>query len=95
MGQNLGKSFLYYAPLLGSYLFASASSASETDERMIVGYRGSVFNLVYVSNFASLKIWDSLDFQRVGLIPKAGRLKSRVEGGEDEFTDAIVYHKTF
>lgn len=28
---------------------------------------GAVFNLVYVSNGASLHIWDSLGFQRVGL----------------------------
>jgi ribosomal protein S18 acetylase RimI-like enzyme len=61
----------------------------------LLGYRGSVFNLVYVSNVASVKIWDSLGFKRVGLIPGAGRLKSATEGGEDEYVDAIVFHYDF
>jgi RimJ/RimL family protein N-acetyltransferase len=61
----------------------------------MTGYRGSVFNLVYISNTASVRIWDQLGFTRAGLIPKAGRLKSKVEGGEDEYVDAIVYHHGF
>ncbi|GAA5952903.1 hypothetical protein JCM21900_004259 [Sporobolomyces salmonicolor] len=61
----------------------------------LLGYRGSVFNLVYVSNEASVRIWDALGFKRVGLIPKAGCLKSRMEGGEDEYVDAIVFHYDF
>lgn len=61
----------------------------------LLGYKASVFNLVYTSNIASTRIWDSLGFDRVGLVPNAGRLKSRDEGGADEWCDAIVYHKTF
>ncbi|CEQ42116.1 SPOSA6832_03897 [Sporobolomyces salmonicolor] len=61
----------------------------------LLGYRGSVFNLVYVSNEASVRIWDGLGFKRAGLIPKAGCLKSRTEGGEDEYVDAIVFHYDF
>ena len=61
----------------------------------LLGYRGSVFNLVYASNVASSKIWDSLGFERAGLIPGAGRLKSLQEGGEDDYVDAIVYYKSF
>lgn len=52
-----------------------------------------MFNLVYVSNTASLRIWDSLGFERAGLIPNAGRLKSKEKGGQDEYTDAVVYFK--
>lgn len=59
------------------------------------GYKASVFNLVYVSNVASLRIWDALGFSRVGLVPDAGLLKSATEGEPDVFTDAVVYHKTF
>ncbi|GAA5864583.1 hypothetical protein JCM3774_005174 [Rhodotorula dairenensis] len=59
-----------------------------------LGYRGSVFNLVYVSNEASVRIWDALGFQRAGLIPGAGRLK-RKDGQGEEYVDAIVYHKDF
>lgn len=61
----------------------------------MLGYKASVFNLVYVNNIASVKIWDSLGFNRVGLVPQAGCLKNRIEGEEDEFVDAYVYHKTF
>lgn len=63
--------------------------------RTFAGYKASVFNLVYVSNTASLRIWDSLGFNRVGLVPEAGLLKSVTPGEPDVYTDAIVYHKTF
>ncbi|GAA5831877.1 hypothetical protein JCM11251_003918 [Rhodosporidiobolus azoricus] len=56
----------------------------------LLGYRGSVFNLVYVSNVASVRIWDSLGFKRVGLIPGAGRLE-----GEEGYVDAIVFYYDF
>lgn len=49
---------------------------------------------MYVSNEASVRIWDALGFQRAGLIPGAGRLKRKDGTGED-FVDAIVYHKDF
>ena len=67
----------------------------------LLGYSASVFNLVYASNAASLRIWDKLGFQRVGLIPKAGRLKrpnnNNGQAGEQEedFVDAVVYYREF
>lgn len=59
------------------------------------GYRGSVFNLVFVNNIASVRIWDQLGFQRAGLIPGAGRLKKKDNPDEDEYVDAIVFHYDF
>ncbi|GFZ43817.1 hypothetical protein JCM24511_01537 [Saitozyma sp. JCM 24511] len=59
-----------------------------------LGYKASVFNLVYKNNVASLKIWDSLGFQRVGLIPNAGRLRTQ-DGLGEEYVDAVVVHKSF
>ncbi|WWC70091.1 uncharacterized protein I206_104038 [Kwoniella pini CBS 10737] len=59
-----------------------------------LGYRGSVFNLVYKNNAASLAIWDQLGFQRVGEIPKAGRLKTG-QNGMEEYVDAIIVFKSF
>jgi len=59
-----------------------------------LGYRASVFNLVYVNNIASVRIWESLDFTKAGLIPKAGRLK-RVDGQGEEWVDAWVFYKSF
>ncbi|GAA5857250.1 hypothetical protein JCM8547_009398 [Rhodosporidiobolus lusitaniae] len=61
----------------------------------LLGYRGSVFNLVYVSNEASVRIWDGLGFKRAGLIPGAGKLKSKTPDGEDEYVDAIVFFYDF
>ncbi|EUC62523.1 GNAT family acetyltransferase, putative [Rhizoctonia solani AG-3 Rhs1AP] len=57
-----------------------------------LGYKASVFNLVYANNTGSLAIWDKLGFTRAGLIPKAGRLKT--ENGEEYF-DAVVVYKSF
>ncbi|KAH3675540.1 hypothetical protein WICMUC_002629 [Wickerhamomyces mucosus] len=53
-----------------------------------LGYTYSVFNLVFESNQASVRIWDSLGFERIGRVPKAGSLK-----GHDELVDAIVFGK--
>jgi len=60
----------------------------------LLGYRGSVFNLVYISNAASVRIWDALGFKRAGVIPKAGRLMNK-EGTGEEYVDAIVFHYDF
>ncbi|GAA5947141.1 hypothetical protein JCM3765_002175 [Sporobolomyces pararoseus] len=60
----------------------------------LLGYRGSVFNLVYISNVASVRIWDALGFKRAGLIPKAGLLRN-AEGTGEEYVDAIVFHYDF
>ncbi|KAJ1306185.1 hypothetical protein OPQ81_010894 [Rhizoctonia solani] len=57
-----------------------------------LGYKASVFNLVYANNIGSLAIWDRLGFTRAGLIPKAGRLKT--ENGEEYF-DAVIVYKSF
>jgi len=59
-----------------------------------LGYRGSVFNLVYKNNLASVAIWDRLGFQRVGLIPGAGKLK-KADGSGEEYVDAIIFYKNF
>ncbi|KAB5592475.1 L-azetidine-2-carboxylic acid acetyltransferase [Ceratobasidium theobromae] len=56
-----------------------------------LGYKASVFNLVYANNAGSLAIWDRLGFTRAGLIPKAGRLKT--DKGEEYF-DAVVEIKS-
>jgi GNAT superfamily N-acetyltransferase len=52
-----------------------------------LGYRYSVFNLVYETNEASTRIWDQLGFQRIGRVPECGDLKSF----PGRLVDAIVY----
>lgn len=54
----------------------------------LLGYKYSVYNLVFVTNVASAKIWDNLKFDRIGLVPKAGVLK-----GYKEPIDAIIFGK--
>lgn len=53
---------------------------------MTQGYTYSVFNLVYETNTASTKIWDSLGFKRIGRVPSCGILKSYSYP-----VDAIIY----
>ncbi|GLB37740.1 putative acetyltransferase (GNAT) family protein [Lyophyllum shimeji] len=60
----------------------------------MLGYRASVFNLVYVNNLASIKLWERLGFTKAGLIPRAGRLKRR-DGQGEEYVDAFVFYKSF
>lgn len=52
-----------------------------------LGYTYSVFNLVYESNVASLRIWDALGFKRIGRIKGCGNLKSY----PDQPVDAIIF----
>ncbi|KIK96702.1 hypothetical protein PAXRUDRAFT_825681 [Paxillus rubicundulus Ve08.2h10] len=59
-----------------------------------LGYTASVFNLVYVNNVASVRLWEKLNFIKAGLIPKAGRLK-RKDGPGEEYVDAWVFYKSF
>lgn len=52
-----------------------------------LGYKYSVFNLVYETNVASCKIWDALGFKRIGRVPGCGNLKSY----PGRLVDAIIY----
>jgi len=60
----------------------------------LLGYKASVFNLVYTNNTGSMRIWDSLGFVRAGLIPRAGRLR-REDGIGEEWVDAVIYYRSF
>lgn len=59
-----------------------------------LGYEASVFNLVYVNNLASVRIWESLGFTKAGRIPRAGRLR-KANGKGEEFVDAWVFYRRF
>ncbi|KAL1303173.1 hypothetical protein AAFC00_006600 [Neodothiora populina] len=52
-----------------------------------LGYTYSVFNLVYETNIASVRIWDALGFKRIGRVPGCGNLKSH----PDTLIDAIIF----
>ncbi|KAJ3273651.1 hypothetical protein HDV01_004260 [Terramyces sp. JEL0728] len=55
-----------------------------------LGYKASMFNLVFENNIGSVKVWDSFGFKVIGRVPKAGRLE-----GSDEYVDALQYYYEF
>lgn len=59
-----------------------------------LGYEASVFNLVYVNNVASVRLWERLGFTKAGRIPRAGRLR-KADGTGEEYVDAWVFYKQF
>ena len=50
------------------------------------GFRGLQFNAVVASNFAAIRLYESLGFDRVGIIP-GGYLNA-----VGEYEDTIIYH---
>jgi RimJ/RimL family protein N-acetyltransferase len=55
-----------------------------------LGYQSSIFNLVFATNIASIRIWEKLGFERVGIVKGAGMLK-----GYTELVDAYMYGYQF
>ena len=53
-----------------------------------LGYKASYFNLVFVTNVASVQLWRKMGFDELAVVPKCGRLK-----GHDELVDAIAFYK--
>ncbi|RCK63438.1 Protein SPT10 [Candida viswanathii] len=54
-----------------------------------IGYLYVVFNLVLETNAAARKLWESLNFQRIGRVDKVAYM-----GSENESVDGIMYGKT-
>ncbi|MEL6383875.1 MAG: GNAT family N-acetyltransferase [Cyanobacteria bacterium J06626_18] len=52
------------------------------------GYRAVMYNLVFETNSASLKIWESLGFRPIGQIPEAACLP------DGRYVDAIMLYKS-
>ncbi|KAK6331801.1 hypothetical protein TWF718_002343 [Orbilia javanica] len=85
----------------GAFLTAKAARARGVGKVMaetflvyapLLGYKSSIFNLVFETNVASCKLWDRLGFTRSGRVKGAGFLKI---AGEGKYVDAIVFQKTF
>ncbi|KAL4932612.1 GNAT family N-acetyltransferase [Aspergillus undulatus] len=51
----------------------------------LLGYKYSVFNLVFENNTASVKIWERLGFSVIGRVPGCARLAN-----SEEFVDALI-----
>ncbi|KAL3460431.1 hypothetical protein BJX64DRAFT_263076 [Aspergillus heterothallicus] len=54
----------------------------------LLGYKYSVFNLVFENNVASVKIWEKLGFSVIGRVPGAARLAN-----SEELVDALIIGK--
>jgi ribosomal protein S18 acetylase RimI-like enzyme len=64
----------------------------------LIGYKASMFNLVFESNVASIKLWRRLGFKEIGRVPNAGRLRGQGELGGDAkegYVDAIQFYWDF
>ncbi|KAF9933701.1 hypothetical protein FBU30_004709 [Linnemannia zychae] len=64
----------------------------------LIGYKASMFNLVFETNVASVKLWRRLGFLEIGRVPKAGRLRGQGQLGGDAkegYVDAIQFYWDF
>jgi len=59
-----------------------------------LGYKGSLFNLVFSNNTASVKLWLKLGFTKLAVIPSAAILRTG-HGDETEIVDAIQMYFDF
>jgi L-glutamate-5-semialdehyde N-acetyltransferase len=55
-----------------------------------LGYKSSIFNLVFETNVASIRLWENLGFEKVGIVKGAGRLN-----GHSNLIDAYIYGYQF
>lgn len=52
-----------------------------------LGYSAVMFNLVFETNIASIRLWESLGFEAIGRIPKAAKLD------DGSIVDALMMYK--
>ncbi len=53
-----------------------------------LGYKAVMFNLIFKTNIASLRLWKSLGFEVIGQIPSA------VEFNDGSFVDAVIMYRS-
>jgi len=53
-----------------------------------LGYEAVMFNLVFETNIASIRLWQSLGFEIVGRIPRAAKLEN------EQVVDALILYRT-
>ncbi len=68
----------------------------------LLGYKASMFNLVFENNTPSMRLWKSLGFRDIGRVPNAGHLVKRKDMTEstnaeieEEYVDAIMFYYSF
>ncbi|MFN6514400.1 MAG: GNAT family N-acetyltransferase [Nostoc sp. CreGUA01] len=53
-----------------------------------LGYEAVMFNLVFDTNIASIRLWQSLEFEIIGRIPHAAKLEN------GQVVDALILYRT-
>jgi ribosomal protein S18 acetylase RimI-like enzyme len=68
----------------------------------LLGYKASMFNLVFENNTPSIRLWRSLGFKEIGRVPNAGYLIKNKQitdqtnaEVEEEYVDAIMFYYSF
>ncbi|KAJ3110611.1 hypothetical protein HDU96_006418 [Phlyctochytrium bullatum] len=59
----------------------------------LLGYRASMFNLVFENNLGSLLLWRNLGFREIGRLPGGARV--RQEDGSERYEDVVMFHYDF
>jgi ribosomal protein S18 acetylase RimI-like enzyme len=92
-GTVLAHSFLHYAPALGyqASVFNLVYVNNTASVRCVV-----LFLAIPPEqpNQQVSRLWEALDFQKAGRIPRAGRLR-RQDGNGEEYVDAWIFYKSF
>ncbi len=53
-----------------------------------LGYEAVMFNLVFETNIASIRLWQSLGFEIIGRIPRAAKLEN------EQVVEALILYRT-
>lgn len=87
LGAHVGNAGYMVAPGAQGQGVGRAMALHSLDAARALGYLALQFNLVVVTNQASIRIWADLGFTRVGLLPKAFR------HARHGLVDALVMYK--
>ena len=86
-GSHVANGGYLTAPWAAGQGIGHAMGAHSLEAAKALGYKAIQFNLVVVTNEASLRIWDRLGFSRLATLPKA------FDHAKLGLIDAVVMHK--
>lgn len=91
-GALLAKSYVHYAPLLGYqasvFNLVYVNNIASVKYGLFLGAMQRRLTVLYP------RLWERLGFSKAGLIPRAGRLRTK-DGIGEEYVDAWVFYKSF
>lgn len=87
LGDHVANAGFMVAPWAGGRGIGRTMGEHSLKAAWELGYLALQFNLVLVTNTASIRIWDRLGFTRIGILPKAFRHPRQ------GFIDALVMYR--